>query len=436
MDNEQSYALPDAVREAKRCLQCVQPMCRTGCPIENDIPGFIQALVAGNVGQAGGILAQRTNLPAICGRICPHEQQCESHCILTQKEAGIKVGKLEQFVADFIAEMEFGLPATTPPANKGKVAVIGSGPAGLTIAGDLAKLGFAITVLESQPEPGGVLMYGIPAFRLPKHVVRREVEKLRKLGVAFKVNSMIGPDTSVDDLFAAGFDAVCITTGNALPQVLNVPGEDLPGVVPAIYFLQMVVLAETLRIDPGVVPVRYGDRVVVIGGGNVAVDAARAAKRRGAASVCVTVRGRLEQSPLLANERAAAENDGVVFKDNLTVDSFHGKDRVESVNFNEGKVPMNADTVLVAIGQRPAARIVSTTTGINVDPAGRVVTRKRPPGMTSRSGVFAAGEVVHGPATVVVAMREAKQVALGVASYVEAKTLMALCKSPESATRQ
>ncbi|MDD5676987.1 MAG: FAD-dependent oxidoreductase [Kiritimatiellae bacterium] len=431
MNDEHVFTLQEAVQEAKRCLNCAQPVCRTGCPIENDIPGFIQAVVDGNIGQAGEILAQRTNLPAICGRICPHELQCESHCILARKNAAIRIGKIELFIADMIAEMGFGPARKVLPPKKGNVAVIGSGPAGLTIAGDLAKLGFALTVFDSQPEPGGVLMYGIPAFRLPKHVVHREIDKLRKLGVEFKVNVMIGPDITVDTLFAKGFDAICIATGNALPQTLNVPGEELPGIVPAIYFLQMVILAETSRIDPGVVPVRFGDRVVVVGGGNVAVDVARAAKRRGAASVCVVARNPIEQCSFLPSEIAAAKTEGVVFRDGLAVDSFCGADRVEKVSLNQGSVQLTVDIVLIAIGQRPAARIVSTTTGINVDSAGRVIIRELPFGITSRSGVFATGEVVHGPATVVLAMREAKKVAAGIASYVEAKTLMTLCESQE-----
>jgi len=242
---------------------------------------------------------------------------------------------------------------------------------------------------------------------------------------------MIGPEITVDCLFDKGYDAVCIATGNALPKTLNVPGEELPGIVPAIYFLQMVTLAETSRIDPGVVPVRFGDRVAVIGGGNVAVDAARAAKRRGAASVCIIMRESLNCCHLIPGEIAAAQAEGVTFKDNLTVDSFFGLGHVETISLNHGSVLLSADTVLVAIGQRPAARIVSTTNGIDVDSAGRVITRKWPFGITSRSGVFAAGEVVHGPSTVVCAMREAKKVAVGIASYVEAKKLMAACESQE-----
>jgi glutamate synthase (NADPH/NADH) small chain len=428
--------LENAVKEAKRCLQCANPLCRTGCPVENDIPGFIKALSQGNIGFAAEILALRSNLPAVCGRICPHELQCEAHCILAQKQKEIKIGSLEKFIADMASELNVNAhKSKIKPIAEGRVAVIGSGPAGITVAGDLVKLGFTIDVYENQPEPGGVLMYGIPEFRLPKLVVRREIQKLQKLGVKFHTNVMIGQDLLLDKLFAEGFDAICIATGNALPRSLDVPGENLNGVVPAIYFLQMVTLAETGKIENSVVPVKYGDKVVVIGGGNVALDAARSAKRRGASSVTLAFREKLSETKMLKHEIESAEAEGVQFKEGMTPVEIIGGDltiasmpnliKASKVKFDNGEI-LPADAVFVAIGQRPAQRIVSTTTGIETLENGRVKIKERPFGLTTRSGVFASGDVVHGPSTVVVAMREAKKVAGGIAAYIEAKKLLGI----------
>lgn len=227
---DEGFSTREAVAEAKRCLNCPKPLCRSGCPIENEIPGFIQAISKGNLGEASEIIARRSNLPAVCGRVCPHEKQCEAACILNKKGCGIKIGKLERFVADFDAEMNIGTVPKKGNAN-GKVAVIGSGPAGLTVAGDLAKMGFAVTVFEAQDEPGGVLMYGIPEFRLKKEVVRREIRKIEQYGVMFKTGVLVGPDLTIDQLLAEGFDAIFIGTGTALHRTLDLPGNHLPGVM-------------------------------------------------------------------------------------------------------------------------------------------------------------------------------------------------------------
>ena len=257
------YTLREAIVEAKRCLNCKKPMCRTGCPISNNIPEFIDALSHGDLGKASMIIAQRSNLPAVCGRVCPHERQCEGSCILGRKGQGIKIGKLERFIADMDGELELVAP-NVAKSQPGNIAVIGSGPAGLTVAGDLAKMGFKVTVFDSQPEAGGVLMYGIPEFRLPKQVVRREVKRIKKLGVDFKLNIMVGTEITVDELFNQGFDAIFIGTGNALSKSLPIDGAKLKGVIQATYFLQMVELSNSNSVDPNEVPIKEGDEVVVI----------------------------------------------------------------------------------------------------------------------------------------------------------------------------
>ncbi|MDF2501301.1 MAG: Glutamate synthase [Anaerosporomusa subterranea] len=436
---DQGLTVREAIAEARRCLNCPKPLCRIGCPIENDIPRFIQALAQGNIGEASAIIAQRSSLPAVCGRVCPHEKQCEAHCILTKKSCGVRIGKLERFIADFAAEM--GVTASPDAqAYKGKVAVIGSGPAGLTVAGDLAKQGFAVTIFEAQPEAGGVLMYGIPAFRLSREVVRREIEKITHLGVEVRTGVLVGPDITVDELFAQEYDAIFIGTGTALPKTLDVPGNDLPGVIQATYLLSMVNFANSGEFDRREVPIAHGDRVAVIGAGNVAMDAARTALRLGARSVTVVYRRTQQDMTALQSEYEQAAAEGVNFLWLASPVEFRGQDRVTELDFevmqvnSEGKLcpsgehgTLPVDKIVLAIGQRPAARIVSTTTGIEVSPYGYVITKDRPYGMTTRKGVFAGGDVVHEPATVVLAMKEAKKVAAGMALYVEAKKLLEDC---------
>ena len=432
-------SMQEAIQEAKRCLQCARPLCRTGCPIENEIPSFIHALSEGNLGQAYAIITTRSNLPAICGRVCPHEKQCEAHCILSKKGQAIRIGELERCVADF-AESNSLISPTPATGARGKVAVIGSGPAGLTVAGDLARQDFAVTVFESQPEPGGILLFGIPQFRLDKEVVRREIDKISKLGVSIQTNTLVGPDMTVDHLFNQGYDAIFIGTGTALPRVLDLPGKDLRGVMPATYMLNMTALANDGHLDESEVPVRAGDNVIVIGAGNVAMDAARTAIRQKAASVTVVYRRGEAEITALLSEYEAAKAEGVQFRFYQSPLAFEGTTavtglKVEAMDVDEnGKLTetgrfevLPANCVITAVGQRPAARIVSTTHGIEVDKSGFVITRSRPYGMTTRAGVFAGGDVVHGPATVVLAMKEAKLVAEGIAQYVGAKHLLSDC---------
>ena len=420
----------DAVNEARRCLQCAKPMCRTGCPIENDIPAFIKALAQGNVGEASRIISDRSNLPAICGRVCPHEQQCEASCILSKTGKGIRIGELERFIADLSNELV--LDSMKIEKRSGKIAIIGSGPAGITVAGDLAKLGFSVTIFESQMEPGGVLMYGIPDFRLPKDIVRRETAKLGRLGVEIRTQTMVGKDITVDGMFEEGYDAVFMGTGTALPSTLDLEGKDLPGIITATYFLSSVALAADGHLPEEEIPVRAGERVIVIGAGNVAMDAARTALRQGAERVVVVYRRTVDEMTALRSEYDHAFAEGVQFSWLTAPVSYLGNGRVQALKIQkmkmvEGKLVVTnemdeivADKIILAVGQRPASRIVTSTQGIEVDEMGYVITRERPFGMTTRAGVFACGDVVHGPATVVLAMKEAKKVASGIASYVEA----------------
>jgi len=436
---DEGFTTKEAIAEAKRCLNCPKPLCRAGCPIENEIPGFILALAKGNIGEASTIIARRSNLPAVCGRVCPHDKQCEGSCILTKKNSGIRIGKLERFIADFDAEMGIDRPNRVPAVH-GRVAVIGSGPAGLTVAGDLAKLGFEVIIFESQEEPGGVLMYGIPEFRLGKEIVRREIKRIEDLGVTIQTGVLVGSDFTIDELFKKGFDAIFIGTGTVLPKIINIPGNDLIGVIQATYLLRMVVLILSEKIDKKEIPINSHDRVVVIGAGNVGMDAARTAVRLGASKVTVVYRRTINEMTASQSEYEAAKAEGVEFKWLASPIAIVGTDEVTGLKYevqaiNEhgklygtGKIEVIlADKIISAIGQRPAARIVSTTQGIEVDNNGYVVTRERPYGMTTRKGVFAGGDVVHEPATVVLAMKEAKKLAVGMAQYVEAKKLLENC---------
>ena len=447
----------EAIKEARRCLNCTRPTCRTGCPIENNIPEFIRALGEGNIGLAYETISERSNLPAICGRVCPHERQCEAHCILSKKQCGIEIGSLEMFIADFAHENEL---KPIPPSSgmRGKVAVIGSGPAGLTVAGDLAKMDFDVTIFEAQSEPGGVLLFGIPDFRLPKDVVRREIKELLGLGVKIKTQVLAGVDFTVDDLFAEGFDAIFMGTGTSLPRTLDIPGKELSGIQTATYFLRTVVLADEGKLDESETLLHTGDNVVVVGAGNVAMDAARTALRRGAKNVTVVYHKSEAEVSAFQNEYNAAVQEGIQFSFLKQPIAYFNKKQMRALNNirrqgekvdetqvaglllqNITKTPegefvseggqevLPCDCVILAVGQKPAARIVSTTKGIQVDNRGFVITRERPYGMTTRAGVFSSGDVVHGPATVVLAMKESKKVAAGIAQYIDAKKLIEDC---------
>lgn len=423
----ESYTLKEAITEAKRCLNCKNPSCKKGCPIENDIPGFIHELSKGNMGNAMAIINEKSNLPAICGRVCPHEKQCQGHCVLYPKGKGIEIGKLERFIADFDTEMKL-IREKLPQKTRGKVAVIGSGPAGLTVAGDLARQGFNVTIFESQAEAGGVLMYGIPEYRLPKQVVRQEIQKIEALGVNFVLNCVVGKQLTIDDLFTQGYDAIFIGSGTALPKSLDIPGAGLRGVIQATYLLHMANIYSEGTVGRDKVPVIAGEHVAVMGCGNVAMDAARTAVRMGAASVTIVYRRTEADMPAIQAEYQAALQEGVKFLWQTSTTEFLGDAEGKVIglraNTPEGVKEYAFDRICLAVGSRPASRIVSTTEGIDTDDNGYVLVKERPFGMTSRKGVFAGGDVVHRPQTVVMAMKAAKSVAVGIAQYVDAIKLL------------
>lgn len=422
-----NYTLPEAIREAQRCLHCKVPGCKKGCPIANDIPEWIAELAKGNFGNSMKIINTRSNLPAVCGRVCAHERQCEGGCVLGKKGEAIHIGKLERFVADFDSKADLTHEAI-PEKNRGKVAVIGSGPAGLTIAGDLSRQGFAVEIFEMEGDAGGVLMYGIPEYRLPKEVVKREIEKIEKLGAIFHLNTTIGEGYTIDSLFAQGFDAIFMGTGTGVPNRLNIPGIDHPGVRQAIRFLRRVSLYEAGNMAREEVIVGEGDRVYVVGCGNTAMDAARSAIRMGAKEVTIVYHRTIDKMSALMSEYEDAVKEGVKFLWETSVVSVEGGEgtKLKSITLKHGdetyEVP--AEHLIQAVGSVPASRIVSTTAGIEVDDRGYVLTRDKPYGMTTRRGVFAGGDVTNRPATVVHAMRDAKAVAEGIVKYVDAIKLL------------
>lgn len=426
-----SYTVSEAIREAQRCLNCKVPQCQKGCPVNNEIPDWISQLAKGNFGNAIQIIRHKSNLPAVCGRVCAKERQCEGHCILNKKGEHIHIGKLERFVADF--DFEAGLDhENMPEKTKGKVAVIGSGPAGLTTAADLARKGFNVEVYEMEEEAGGVLLYGIPEYRLPKEVVRREVKGLEALGVTIHCGVTIGVDYTIDDLFAMGFDAIFMGTGAGLPKHLPIEGMEAAGVRQALRFLRRVQLYQSGHIDRKEVVVGDGDVVYVIGGGNTAMDAARTALRMGSKEVTVVYHRQQENMRALKSEYDEAVEEGVKFMWNsnvVKVNPGEGTNLRSLIIETDGvRKEYPADHLVAAVGSAPAARIVSTTEGIDVDERGYVLRRDVPYGMTTRVGVFAGGDVSDQPATVVHAMKDAKLVAEGIAEYVGALKLMEAIK--------
>lgn len=424
MENK-DYTMAEAIREAKRCLNCKVPQCRKGCPISNDIPAWIHELSMGNMGNAMSIINLRSNLPAVCGRVCAHERQCEGHCVLGKQGSHINIGKLERFVSDFDSDMSLTRESIVQK-DRGRVAVIGSGPAGLTIAGELARKGVAVEIFEMEREAGGVLMFGIPEYRLPKEVVRKEIAKIELLGVTIRCNTTVGRDLTIDDLFARGFDAIFMGTGTGKPKRLELPGGGLWGVRYALYFLRRVSLWREGYIGRDEVPVREGDKVYVVGCGNTAMDAARTAVRLGASEVTVLYHRDINSMAALRAEYDDAVTEGVRFRWNTSIKSIHDTEGILDeliLNTPDGEVSVAADKVIMAVGSAPASRIVSTTEGIEVNEKGYVITRDMPYGMTTRKGVFAGGDVTDRPATVVHAMQDARRVAEGMLRYLDAVKL-------------
>ncbi len=433
------YTEEQAVDEAARCLNCKNKPCRSGCPVGIDIPAFISKIAERDFEGAYQVIAESSSLPAVCGRVCPQETQCEQKCVRAIKGESVGIGRLERFVADYHNSHAKG-DAKTPAGNGHKVAVVGSGPAGLTCAGELARMGYEVTVFEALHLPGGVLVYGIPEFRLPKDIVAREVDTLRSLGVKIETNVVIGRSRTVDELFESGFEAVFIGSGAGLPKFMNIPGENLKGVYSANEFLTRVNLMKAYK--PGSeTPIMRPNRVAVVGGGNVAMDAARCAKRLGAEEVYIVYRRGADELPARAEEVEHAKEEGIIFrlltnpveilrrddgfvagirceKMELGEPDASGRRRPVAVEGSEFDIPL--DAVIMAIGTSPNPLIKSTTKGLDTQKWGGIIASE-PGGQTSREGVFAGGDAVTGAATVILAMGAGKDSAHAIDEYIRNK---------------
>ncbi len=431
-------SLAEAVAEARRCLHCAVPQCQKGCPIHNEIPQFIHALVNGNIGEAAEHIRKNSYLPGICGRVCPWEKQCEGSCVLGKRGKHIEIGKLERFVADMCFQGDLLPIPKKQAASIANVAVVGSGPAGLAAAHELINRQYHVSVFESASEPGGMLMYGIPAFRLHKKYVYREIEYLKQLGAEFHFNTKIGSDKSLEELFAEGYEAVFLATGTPLGWNLGVENDEVEGVVDAQHFLTQVLQVQLGEAKPEELPIQPGDNVIVVGAGNVAIDAARTALRL-KAKVTIVYRRAEKNMKCLPSEYEAAKADGVAFKFYSAPKAVVGTDHVEGLKYEKqqiledatmvptgefGVVPANK--IIAAIGNRPELDCIRQF-GIKANDDGYIAAQEIPYGMTSKAGVFAAGDGVHKPATVVLAMREGKKVAAGIDEYIRAKHILAKC---------
>ena len=419
-----------ALDEATRCLNCKHSPCVAGCPVEINIPAFIMKTAQGEFEEAYQIISKDSSLPAVCGRVCPQETQCELVCVRGIKGEPVGIGRLERFVADWHIEHVKDKPVK-PASNGHKVAVIGSGPAGLTCAGDLAKKGYDVTVFEALHTAGGVLVYGIPEFRLPKAIVQKEIDALKELGVTIKTNMVIGRSLSVDELLEQeGFEAVFIGSGAGLPTFMHIPGENLKGVYSANEYLTRVNLMKAYRPDTAT-PIKKSSKVAVVGGGNVAMDAARCAKRLGAEEVYIIYRRSEEELPARAEEVEHAKEEGIIFKllnnpvrilgdEQLCVTGIEclkmelgepdesGRRRPVPVEGSEWTIPL--DTVIMAIGTSPNPLIKSTTKGLETQKWGGIIAED-PSGKTSRDHIYAGGDAVTGAATVILAMGAGKNAA-------------------------
>jgi len=430
------YTMELALAEAERCLQCKKPLCVQGCPVEVKIPEFILALREGDLPRAVRELKEKNNLPAICGRVCPQETQCEMTCVLGKKQEPVAIGRLERFVADWELAHGVTIPEIPPPTGK-KVAVVGCGPAGLTCAADLARLGHAVTIFESLHAPGGVLMYGIPEFRLPKRIVQAEVDYVRQLGVEIRLNSVIGKLYSLDELLAH-YDAVFLGTGAGLPQFLGIPGENLNGVYSANEFLTRINLMKAYLFPEYATPIKRRPRVAVVGGGNVAMDAARCALRLGAAEVHIVYRRSRAELPARAEEVENAEEEGIVF-DLLTNpvrilgDEHNWVRAMECIRMELGEpdasgrrrpVPipgseftLEFDLIVIAIGTSPNPLIFQGVAGLERTRHGTVVADEVT-GKTTKERVWAGGDIVTGAATVISAMGAGKRAAADIHRFL------------------
>ena len=426
------YTEEQAIDEAKRCLNCRNMPCVSGCPVRIHIPAFIAKVTEGDFEGAYRVISEASSLPAVCGRVCPQETQCESKCVRGIKGESVGIGRLERFVADY--HMKHSEEKVAEPKKNGhRVAVIGSGPASLACAGDLAKRGFDVTVFEALHTPGGVLVYGIPEFRLPKEIVRREIDGLRELGVDIECNMVIGKILSIDELEERGYEAVFIGTGAGLPKFMNIPGENLPGVLSANEFLTRVNLMKAYREDSDT-PIRRSSRVAVVGGGNVAMDAARCALRLGAKEVSIVYRRSEAELPARREEVEHAKEEGIVFRfltnpteilagEDGTVGALKcvemelgeadASGRRRPVTKEGSDFVIEADTVIMALGTSPNPLIKSTTEGLETQKWGGIVADEH--GLTSRENIYAGGDAVTGAATVILAMGAGKAAAQAIA---------------------
>jgi len=433
------YTEEMAMEEAKRCLNCKHRPCMEGCPVNVRIPEFIASIAAGEFEKAYEIIHATNSLPAICGRVCPQETQCEQKCVRGIKGEPVAIGRLERFAADWYMK-NVRKPVEKTKRNGKKVAVIGSGPAGLTCAGDLAKMGYDVTIFEAFHKAGGVLVYGIPEFRLPKKLVEEEIESLKALGVEIRTNMVIGKTLTVDDLFAEGYEAVFIGSGAGLPSFMGIPGENLNGVYSANEFLTRINLMKAYRFPETDTPVKCGRNVAVVGGGNVAMDAARSAKRLGAENVYIVYRRSEAEMPARAEEVHHAKEEGIIFKFLTNPVRVIGDDRgwvrgIECVSMALGEpdasgrrrpVPIqgsehviDVDTVIIAIGTSPNPLLRRTTPGLETNRHGCIIADEN--GKTSREGVFAGGDAVTGAATVILAMGAGKKAAKAIDEYIRSK---------------
>ena len=431
------YTLEMAKEEASRCLSCKHKPCVEGCPVGIDIPAFIGKITEDDLEGAYEILSHSTSLPAVCGRVCPQETQCECRCVRGIKGEPVSIGRLERFVADHHNKNTKVWPAPLPDNGK-KVAIIGSGPSGLTCAGDLAKMGYEVTIFEALHVAGGVLMYGIPEFRLPKSIVEMEIKGLKALGVKIETNSVVGKLMSIDELFEEGFSAVYIATGAGLPRFMNIPGENLNGVFSANEFLTRINLMKAYlpESDTPLFPARS---IAVVGGGNVAMDAARCAKRLGAQVTIVYRRG-LEEMPARKEEILHAIEEGIVFKTLCNPTEIVGdeKNNVKAITCVEmelgepddsgrrrpvvkenSQFTLPVESVIMSIGTSPNPLIRSTTPGLETNKYGCIIADEK--GQTSRDGVFAGGDAVSGAATVILAMEAGKTAARSIDEYIQNK---------------
>ena len=423
------YTYDMAVNEARRCLNCKNKPCVSACPVQIDIPAFIERVANEDMEGAFEILSKSTSLPAVCGRVCPQESQCEGKCVRGIKGEPVGIGRLERFVADYHREHCTDAPVKPEP-NGHKVAVIGAGPSGLTVAGDLAKLGYKVTIFEALHLAGGVLVYGIPEFRLPKAIVQKEIDNLKAIGVDVETNMVIGKVLTIDEIFEMGNEAIFVGSGAGLPRFMNIPGESLKGVYSANEFLTRINLMKAYR-DGSKTPIQHAKKVAVVGGGNVAMDAARSAKRLGAEEVYIVYRRGMEELPARKEEVEHAEEEGIIFKTLNNPVEILGNDegmvcgmkcvemelgepdesgRRRPVEKPDSEFVLDVDSVIMSIGTSPNPLIRSTTPGLEANNRGCLITKDES-GLTTRDNVYAGGDAVTGAATVILAMGAGKAAA-------------------------